>query len=262
MTDVVVLPRATKPEPESVPEPAPEPQDASSPRVTGRDVAQVVAWALTLFGIAVVAFAVYLVGITRLEHGRSQRSLTERFDAALANKAAPVGGRIDEGTPVATLSIPRFGVDETVVEGTSGSELKKGPGHLRSSPLPLQAGNAVIACRRVTYGGPCYDLVSMKVGDRVRVVTGQGRGVYRVVEVRGVRRGDTDVLSNTTRNQLTLISSQRLLADRRVAVIARVSSARRRRRHQAARRKCVRASSGSTAKAGASLRSCCGSSCS
>jgi sortase A len=226
MTDVVVLPRPSEREPEVVSESSSaEPEETPSPRFTGRDVAQILAWGLTLFGVAVVSFAVYLVGVTRLEHGRSQRALTEQFDAALANKAAPIGGRIDEGTPVATLSIPRFGMHETVVEGTSGSELKKGPGHLRSSPLPLQGGNAVVACRRLTYGGPCYDLVSMKAGDRIRFVTGQGKGVYRVTEVRGVRRGDTDVLSNTTRNQLTLISSQRLLADRRVAVIARLVGA-------------------------------------
>jgi sortase A len=223
VTDVVVLPRRLEHEAETAAPPdAPVAADARSSRVTGREIATVVAWGLTAFGVVVVAFAVYLVGITRVEHGRAQRSLAEEFDRALANQAAPIGGRIDEGTAVAVLEIPRFGVRETVVEGTSGTQLKQGPGHLRSSPLPLQSGNAVIACRRVTYGAPCYNLVDMKAGDEIRVVTGQGDGVYRVVEVKGVRRGDADVIAGTSRDQLTLITSQRVVADRRVAVVARL----------------------------------------
>ena len=92
-------------------------------------------------------FAVYLVGVTRLEHGRvAARQLTEQFDNALANQAAPIGGRIDEGTPVAILSIPRFGVHETVVEGTSGTQLKQGS---RAPPVVTAAAPERQCSRRV-----------------------------------------------------------------------------------------------------------------
>jgi sortase A len=223
MTDVVVLPRAPDPAPEQVQPTAPERVEAPSTRPTGREIAAVIAWGLTLFGIAVLCYGAYLVGVTRLEHGRSQRSLNEQFDAALSGRAASIGGRIDEGTPIGMMHIPRFGVKEVIVEGTSGSQLKKGPGHLRSSPLPGQQGNAVVACRRVTYGSPCYNLVDMKPGDEITFVTGQGKSLYRVTEAKGVRRGDTDVLENTVRDQLTLVTSQRVLADRRVVVVARLA---------------------------------------
>src|SRR5262245_22402542 len=97
--------------------------------VTGREIATVLAWGLTVFGVLVVGLAVYLVGISRLEHARAQKSLTEDFDHALETQSAPIGGRIDEGTPIAMMALPRFGVRETVVEGSSGTQLTKGPGH-------------------------------------------------------------------------------------------------------------------------------------
>jgi sortase A len=222
MTDVVILPRQVDPGPVQVQPAALEHVETVSPRPTGREIAALIAWGLTIFGIAVLSYGVYLVGVSRLEHGRSQRSLNEQFDAALSGRAAPIGGRIDEGTPIAMMDIPRFGMQEVMVEGSSGSQLKKGPGHLRSSPLPGQQGNAVVACRRLTFGSPCYNLVDMKPGDELTFVTGQGKSLYRVTELKGVRRGDTDVLENTVRNQLTVVTSQRLLADRRVVVVARL----------------------------------------
>jgi sortase A len=222
VTDVIALPRVASEAaaPASVEEPTPEERPRTV--VSRREVAVVVAWGLTIFGILIIGYVVYLVGVTRLEHARAQRTLTEAFDNALANQAAPIGGRIDEGTPIAVMHIPRFGVTETVVEGSSGAQLRKGPGHLRSSVLPGQAGNAVVACRRVTFGAPCYNVTELRPGDSIEFVTGQGEVTYRVVEVRGVREGDADVLENTSRNQLTLVTSQRVWADRRVAVIARL----------------------------------------
>jgi sortase A len=221
MTDVVVLPpRAPEIEPERVHEPDREELAAPSARPSGREIAIVIGWGLTVFGALVVAYVIYLVGVTQLEHARSQRSLVEGFNHQLSVQAAPIGGRINEGTPIAMLQIPSAGVHEIVVEGTSGTQLRKGPGHLRSSPLPGQPGNAVIACRRLTFSGPCYDLTGLKPGDRITVTTGQGKSVYRVTDVRNVRRGNRDVIADTSTNRLTMITSQRLLATRRVAVIA------------------------------------------
>jgi sortase A len=229
VTDVVELARQAPPDAvprrfETAAPPDPVAPAELGVRASGREIATVVAWGLTTFGLLVICYGIYLVGITRLEHGRSQRALSEEYAHALSAKAAPIGGRIDEGTPVGTLAIPKFGVNEFVVEGTSGTQLKKGPGHFRASPLPGQAGNAVVACRRLTYGSPCYNLVDLKPGDQIRFVTGQGKSVYRVTEVRGVERGDSDVIQNTTANRLTLITSQRFVAGRRVAVIASLQS--------------------------------------
>jgi hypothetical protein len=52
---------------------------------------------------------------------------------------------LEEGVLIAQLSIPKLRATWAVVEGTSESSLRIGPGHLSSTPLPGAAGNAVIA---------------------------------------------------------------------------------------------------------------------
>ena len=78
-----------------------------------------------------------------------------------------VGGTVDpapttadpaDGQPVGLLQIPRIGVDKVIIEGTSTTDLRQGPGHYLGTPLPGQAGNAAIAGHRTTYGAPFYNL--------------------------------------------------------------------------------------------------------
>jgi sortase A len=54
--------------------------------------------------------------------------------------------------------------------------------------LPGQAGTSVVYGRAATYGGPFADLTDLLPGDKIAVVSGQGRKVYRVLGVR--RAGD------------------------------------------------------------------------
>jgi len=71
-----------------------------------------------------------------------------------------------------------------VLEGTSGEVLEGGPGHLRDTQLPGQAGISVIMGRRATYGGPFARLSSLSPGQLFGVTTGQGVFHYRVLDVR------------------------------------------------------------------------------
>ena len=53
------------------------------------------------------------------------------------------------------LDIPAIGIaNMVVVEGTSPENLTLGPGHLRDTPLPGQAGISVVFGRRATFGAP------------------------------------------------------------------------------------------------------------
>jgi LPXTG-site transpeptidase (sortase) family protein len=202
---------------------APSPT-TSSARVTGRDIAMVIAVGLTVFGMLVVGYGVYLVGLTRFEHSRAQRSLFAEFNAGLATQNAPVGGRIDEGAAVGVLEIPAIGLREAVSEGTSGGVLRHGPGHLRTSPFPGQLGNVVIAGHRIAYGGPFYAIGDLDPGDKIRLTTQQGLAVYVVQQVRPVDSGDNDVLDDAGDNRLTLISARRVLANERVVAVARLQT--------------------------------------
>ena len=229
------------PAPEAAPEAAPEPiaapgSDIPAPVVEGegrvgaylrnvsrRDVMLVVGRGLIVFGLLVALYVVYLLVISGLEHSVAQRGLEERFRATLAAGRAPIGGPIQEGRPVARLQIPAIGLDEVVVEGTRGTLLKQGPGHLRSSPLPGQAGSAVIMGRRATYGAPFDHIGSLDKGDVIRTVTGQGRSRYVVVVVRDANKDGTGVVARRAGNRLTLITSTpRLRAERRQIVEARL----------------------------------------
>jgi len=147
--------------------------------------------ALSIVAVLALGFAADLLLLGSLRHARDQEVKYARLRGDLANATAPVGP-VDQagkpyrlGTPVAIIEIPQIGVREVVGEGTTPGVLVSGPGHLRSAPLPGQAGISVIMGRRATFGGPFRHLDELRVGDTFTVTTGQGLHTYRV---RGLRR--------------------------------------------------------------------------
>ena len=106
----------------------------------------------------------------------------------MASATAPIGPVTPVGDPVALLNIPRLGVSQVVVEGTASGDTLAGPGHLRKTVLPGQAGTSLVLGRAATYGAPFRDLDELEVGDSIDVVMAQGEVHYEVVTVR--RPGD------------------------------------------------------------------------
>ncbi|HSL59433.1 MAG TPA: class E sortase [Acidimicrobiales bacterium] len=101
---------------------------------------------------------------------------TTTIDPEVLAALAPVNG-----DPIARIRMPTIGVDQTVVYGVGVSDLKLGPGHFPSTPLPGQAGNAAIAGHRTTYGQPFHDIDQLRPGDPIIVDTLQGSFTYRVM---------------------------------------------------------------------------------
>lgn len=129
----------------------------------------------------------YGLVLSGFQESRSQKALYGDFRLALASETAPVGGLVRPGTPVALMTASRAGVrDLVIVEGTSAGELMKGPGHLRSSVLPGQAGVSVVFGRSVTFGAPFARVPSLRAGDLITVTTQQGVFSYAVDRVRHV----------------------------------------------------------------------------
>lgn len=127
----------------------------------------------------------YLLVLSGLEQGHAQSALYERLRTELAEGTAPTGAPIEAGAPVALLSIPGAGVEDTVVvEGSRSVQLQDGPGHVLGSVLPGQRGVSVIAGRSLTFGGPFGDLGDLPVGAPIVVTTAQGKFVYEVVGAR------------------------------------------------------------------------------
>lgn len=100
-----------------------------------------------------------------------------------------------EGDPIGLIEIPRIGVSEYLVAGVRTDDLRKGPGHYPTTPLPGELGNAAIAGHRTTYGSPFFDLDQLQAGDEIIVtMLGNSRFVYRVTESVVVTPADYDVV--------------------------------------------------------------------
>ena len=133
----------------------------------------------------------------------------------------------DSGEAIAKISIRRLGVSEVIVEGTDVEDLKKGPGHYATTPLPGQPGNASIAGHRTTYGAPFANIHKLEDGDEILVETIQGTFTYRVISIadntvhRIVTPGQVSVLDYKEGNHLTLTSCHpRFSAAQRIIVRA------------------------------------------
>jgi sortase A len=134
-------------------------------------------------------FFVYLYAISSLSESHAQTAMFKNFVGQLALGTAPVtpytqgpgSTPLPEGMPVAVLSIPQIGLrDVVVVNGTTSRDLALGPGHVRASALPGQAGVSFIYGKAVTFGAPFARLMQLNRGDRFTVTTGQGTSTYMV----------------------------------------------------------------------------------
>ena len=159
-------------------------------------IQRVLSTALLILSLSLLGFAVYIGLLSSLHHDRAQRTAYANFRTTLALATAPTGQFQPEhpkkllalGTPVAVLSIPTLHLNEVVFEGTTGSVLERGPGHLRNTPLPGQAGTSELMGRAFIYGGVFGGIARLQPGDTFTVTTGQGKHSYQVIDVR--RGGD------------------------------------------------------------------------
>jgi sortase A len=125
-----------------------------------------------------------------------------------------------DGSAIAEIQIPAIGVDQYVVEGTSESDLSKGPGHYVGTAVPGQAGNVAIAGHRTTNGAPFNGLGHLVSGDRIILTSTTGQNLTYFVSgtPQVVSPRDVAVLNYFKDNRVTLTtcnpefsSSQRLV---------------------------------------------------
>jgi sortase A len=173
-------------------------------------------------GLLAALFVVYELFFTPLTEQNAQASLLNQFQQTITTTTVDApGASIPEGSPVALIDIPSISLTQVIAEGTTPSDLKVGPGHLMSSPLPGEAGNVVIAGHRTTYGGPFAKLDELQPGDVIKFDTGRGTVTYVVRSVKHVSPGSPDPILDTTDNRLTLITSDpALIASGRLVVEA------------------------------------------
>ena len=192
------------------------------PRWTAGRIRRICGLALLGMGVVLALFLVYEFAFTGFRESRSQRALLPVFEQRLAtgtfgDPTAPV-----PNGPVALLQIASIGMHQIVVQGSSPSDLKQGPGHMPGSPLPGEFGNSVILGHNRLYGGPFGGIDSLHKGDTIIAVTGQGRFRYDVEKVVTVAPGDKDVIGAALESRMTLVTSESPTSSDRVAVIAKL----------------------------------------
>jgi sortase A len=158
---------------------------------------------LILLGVFLLGFLAYLYGISSVQEARAQSNAYATLRGELSLQVAPLAATTP-GVAVAILNIPAIGIKNMiVVEGTSPENLELGPGHVRSTPLPGENGVAEIFGRRATFGAPFGRLGELRRGDKLTVITGQGRAAYTVVA-----RGDSShLVKDPAPNRLLLLTA-------------------------------------------------------
>ena len=170
--------------------------------------------ALGIVALVCVWMLLQMLVLGGISEQRSQSVLYGKFRSQLAAATAPTGildynGKpVVPGAPVALLSIPRIDLSQVVVSGTASGDLLHGPGHLRNTLLPGQAGVSVVFGRAATYGAPFRRIADLKTGDKVSVQNAEGKTTYLVKDVR--RAGDPVPAAPTgaTAGQLTLVTAE------------------------------------------------------
>jgi sortase A len=194
-------------------------------------------------GVLILLFVAYQLWGTGIREAQAQRSLEDEFEQRLdeASGDAPgdttttttgdappaTAGAVPpppppaDGEAVARLRIPAIGVDKIVVEGVEVADLKKGPGHYPTSPLPGQPGNAAIAGHRTTYGAPFNRVDELEAGDEILVTTLQGSFSYEVREQLIVAPHEVQVLDDFGDDRLTLTACHpKYSARQRIVIVA------------------------------------------
>ena len=183
--------------------------------------------ALIFLGVLILLFVAYQLWGTGISEARDQKQLKNQFKTTQSTTPPPPSSTpttlppTPEGDAVAIIDIPKINVNKAVVEGVGTEDLKKGPGHYPSTPMPGQKGNAAIAGHRTTYGHPFYDLDALKPGDDIFVSTRQGKFQYKVDHSMNVDPHDVAVLDPTPDNRLTLTTcTPRFSAAQRLIVVS------------------------------------------
>lgn len=146
-----------------------------------------------ILAVTALGFVAWVGLFSQLHYDKAQLNAYNALRVELATGTAPNGPiapnstrLLSMGAPVAVLSIPAIKLRTVILQGTTSSVLEDGPGHLRDTVMPGQAGDSVILGRQTAYGGPFGGLTSLVPGDSITVVTGQTVASYKVIDLRRV----------------------------------------------------------------------------
>jgi len=172
------------------------------------------------------SLSLIVIGVVLLALAAAYYAYAAISSAQLGNlvRGAPAYSGGLAGSPVGTLPpaeyivIPAIGVDSKVIEigitYENGEAVWERPvhavGHVRDTPNPGEAGNAVMAGHLSSYirgeGDVFRRLPEVKPGDEVWLYSAAGNFIYRVVATDVVPPDRVEVMGPTAEATLTLIT--------------------------------------------------------
>jgi sortase A len=145
-------------------------------------------------------------------------------DTRLAFAARAFARRTKPGDPIGRIRVKSAGIDDVMVEGTGGADLRNGPGHYPATPLPGQRGTVGVAGHRTTYGAPFRHIDRARPGDEITLSMPYGVFTYRVERTRIVPPTALWVTQRVRYDRLILSACHPLYsAAKRIVVFARLS---------------------------------------
>ena len=147
-------------------------------------------YGLTAISLVLLVLLLNIGLVGHLQHFAAQNRLYNELRLSLAEGSAPIGQvavtgeLVEPGPPIAYLEIPKLGIREVVVEGTTSRITKLAVGHRRDTPMPGQPGASVLMGRKTAYGGVFGHLDKLLPGDTFKITTGQGEVTYEVLGTR------------------------------------------------------------------------------
>lgn len=184
--------------------------------VTRKAVRQVLRWvqyALLAAGVATLGYVGFVLVDTWIFQQRANAELERRLsvEREARGRVPPVGASTAVGAPpaigpdglIGRIEIPRIGLSAIVFSGTDKKTLREAVGHIRSTALPGQPGNAGLAGHRDRFFRPLKDI---RKDDTITVTTLRGEYSYRVVSTRVVAPTEISVLLPTGTETLTLVT--------------------------------------------------------
>lgn len=160
--------------------------------------------------------------------GGTGRATTRDVAALLRTRARRFERSLRDGAPIGRIVIPRIHLEMVVVEGTSASDLEKGPGHYDAetgvdTSLPGLGAVIAIAGHRTTFLHPFRHIDELRPGDKIYLDMPYGTFRYSVYFHRVVVPTDWSILRPRAYEKLVLTACHPLYsASHRLAVFARL----------------------------------------
>lgn len=110
------------------------------------------------------------------------------------------------GNSIAVLQIPSQGIKGIVKEGTDNQTLKNYIGMFKGAAMPGQVGNFSVAAHNNIYTEIFRNLNKVNIGDEVKVTTKTATYVYKIISKQTVTPTSIEVINNSDKREITLIT--------------------------------------------------------